>query len=212
MRVARAAARNVRGLVRFMLAVRQFHARPATDPIMALSALREAWGNLGFAAEASYLCAVLQFARESPGAILECGSGLTTLLLAFTVPQMTSSLEHLETWRRHVQTRLWWAGGCAKILRAPLRRYGAFDWYDLPADLPREFSLVICDGPPGETMGGRYGLLPVVGERLRKGAIILMDDAHRPNELTVLERWKQEAGWQYTIHGNARQAYAVVTV
>ena len=75
-----------------------------------------------------------------------------------------------------------------------------------------EFQLIVCDGPPGHTLGGRYGLLPIVGNRLRKGAVILLDDAERSEEQVALRRWAKEAGWEHTIKGDADNAYAVVTV
>ena len=47
---------------------------------------------------------------------------------------------------------------------------GSFVWYDVPKDVwPAEFRLVVCDGPPGDMKGGRYGLLPLVGARLPPG-------------------------------------------
>jgi Methyltransferase domain len=212
MRALKAAVRNLGSLARFTLAMRRFQLRLSSDRRVSLSAVLDAWGNAGFVADPSYLGAVVQHAQAAPGAILECGSGLTTLLLASIAPERTSSLEHLEIWRRHVRTRLWWAGGGASILRAPLRSYGSFEWYGIPSDLPRQFSLVVCDGPPAGTLGGRYGLLPVMGDRLCEGAIILLHDAERDGERAVLDRWAKEAGWRYSIHGDAKRAYAVVTV
>jgi hypothetical protein len=51
-----------------------------------------------------------------------------------------------------------------------------------------------------------------MGDQLSNGAIILLDDAHRAGERAVLNRWAKEAGWQYTIRGDSRCSYAVVTV
>jgi hypothetical protein len=65
--------------------------------------------------------------------------------------------------------------------------------------------------PPGTTPGGRYGLLPLLGDRLLKGAVILLD-ARRLDKQGVLQRWEKEAGWRYTIKDSGTTAYAVVTV
>ena len=76
--------------------------------------------------------------------------------------------------------------------------YGDFDWYEVTPNLPEEFSLVVCDGPPGMTRGGRYGLLPVMRERLH-GAEVLLDDASRAEEQKILSVWKTEFGTTYEL-------------
>ena len=73
---------------------------------------------------------------------------------------------------------------------APLRSYGEYQWYTPPRDaMPGRFSLVICEGPPGHTPGGRYGLLPVMHDRLAPGTVILLDDAARESEAQMLLKW-----------------------
>lgn len=74
---------------------------------------------------------------------------------------------------------------------SPLKDYGDFCWYDAPLEsMPDSFSLVICDGPPGATKGGRYGLVPFMRDRLRSGCVILLDDAEREEERTIAARWQ----------------------
>ena len=58
--------------------------------------------------------------------------------------------------------------------------------------LPRDFGLVVCDGPPGTIQGGRYGLMPVMGEYLRPDCRILLDDTNRRKEKELIERWAGE--------------------
>ena len=206
------ATRTLVDLVRFTLAARRFRLLSGSSRSKALPGLRTAWGNLGFTADVSYLLAVLDYAEGQRGHFVECGSGLTTVLLALIAPDKVWSLEHLEEWQRRVQTRLWLAGTEANVLLAPLTSYGPFQWYQIPAALPRELRFVVCDGPPGTTPGGRYGLLPLLGDRLPKGTVILLDDAGRPDEQLVLKRWEKEAGWRYTIKDSGTATFAVVTV
>ena len=86
-----------------------------------------------------------------------------------------------------------------------LRDYNRFCWYDPPlTQMPDNFSVVVCDGPPGETPGGRYGLLPVMQNTLASGCVILLDDAGRPQEREALDRWAQEAGTVYEIKGSKK--------
>jgi hypothetical protein len=210
--VLKAIVRSTASFAWFALAVQRFRVLPVSEWGAALPTLRDAWGNLGFSADLTHLRAALDYAQDSNGPILECGSGLTTPRLALLHGPAVWSLEHMAEWRRRIRGRLWLAGARGNVLHAPLKSYGSFEWYDVPAGLPSEFQLIVCDGPPGHTLGGRYGLLPIVGNRLRKGAVILLDDAERSEEQVALRRWAKEAGWEHTIKGDADNAYAVVTV
>jgi hypothetical protein len=166
-----------------------------------LEALREGWGNVTWSADVPYLADVATRAAAADRPVLECGSGLTTLLLAALAARRGIPvwvLEHDPRWSRRVAgrlRRLRRAGLSAVSLRlAPLRPYEGFSWYAPPLEeMPTRFGLVVCDGPPGDTPGGRYGLMPVMGERLA-GAVILLDDADRPGERKVLDRWAREHG------------------
>lgn len=79
-----------------------------------------------------------------------------------------------------------------------LASYGDYTWYVPPLEqMPSGFGLVICDGPPGDTLGGRYGMLPVMKTRLARHCVILLDDVQRPAEREVAERWARELGTTY---------------
>lgn len=182
-----------------------------------LAELQAGWGNESFAARTDYLEEVAARGLETRGPVLECGSGLTSVLLGLTAGRRgfeTWSLEHYTEWRERVASAL--ARGRVERVRvcdAPLRSYDGFDWYDPPlASMPEAFALVVCDGPPGMTKGGRYGLLPVMRERLGAGAIILLDDAEREGEADVLGRWSREARLTSEMRETPTGAYAVVTL
>jgi hypothetical protein len=164
-----------------------------------IAQLRFGWGNDRFSAPAPFLERVAERARNTGGPILECGSGSSTLflgLLAGARGVEVWSLEHDLEWLRATEARLrQFRVPGVRLLHAPLRAYGDFSWYAPPAEtpLPRRFTLVVCDGPPSRTThGGRYGLLPVLGDRLPPGTEILLDDAARPEEQAVIERWSAE--------------------
>jgi hypothetical protein len=169
------------------------------------------WGNAGFSSEPEYLDAVAAGAAATSGAILECGSGLTTLVLATIAADERRAVWSLEAdpnWCRTIRLALRRLGLSADLRLAPLRDYGDFDWYDVEAlELP-VFSLVVCDGPAGRTRGGRFGLVPVLGDRLGVGCTILLDDAERPGEREVLRRWDAETGLRYELRGREKP-YAV---
>jgi hypothetical protein len=162
-----------------------------------LVALRRSWGNPGYSPSMDLLTATARLALETEGPILECGSGLTTLLLGLLTRSRAIpvwSLEHHPKWhgriravlRRHRLAHV-------TVCHTPLTDYGSFQWYAEPSvPLPGDFRLVICDGPPGMTRGGRYGLMPVMRRRLAEDCIILLDDSHRRREREALEAWMIE--------------------
>jgi predicted O-methyltransferase YrrM len=180
-----------------------------------LNELQVGWGNQGFAATCDYLYEVMKLATATGGPILECGSGLTTILIGSVAGRRgirTYSLEHIPEWRKRVNDALVrYKIPNVEVLFSPLRDYGAFTWYEPPlAHLPDKFSLVICDGPPGTTQGGRFGLLPTLGQRLPAGSLILFDDADRPGEAAVLQRWSADWNVRVALSENITKAFATV--
>lgn len=180
-----------------------------------LAALRFGWANGWYAAHVDYLAEVARLAEATRGPVLECGSGLTTLLLGVLAGRRgveTWALEHSPLWHARVSAavRRYELPGVHLCL-APLADRGRFEWYDAPlAEMPRAFPLVVCDGPPGDTRGGRYGLIPVLGTRLPADALVLLDDAHRPGERETLRRWEQEADFRATLRETPTGTFALV--
>jgi predicted O-methyltransferase YrrM len=171
---------------------------PSLPDARTLRELRAGWGNEGFSAKNAYLAEIARLAAATAGPILECGSGASTLLLgALTLHRGVQiwTLENDPEWHALLSRELARQGLTnVHLCLVPLRAFGDFSWYGVAAaDLPPEFSLVVCDGPPGTTPGGRYGLLPLLRDRLPVGATILLDDAARPEEQQVLARWAAEA-------------------
>lgn len=182
----------------------------ATEPGSPLLAdLVYGWGNDGWSALQEYLAACIRHALAAKGPILECGSGLTTILIGTAAEKAGVdlwSMEHLPDWGDRVGHALKRHGlDSVRLHVASLRDYAGYAWYDPPLKaMPNNFSLVICDGPPGSTWGGRYGLLPIMGNRLAPGCIILLDDAARPDEQAIAQRWQAEAGARYETLGSQK--------
>jgi len=75
----------------------------------------------------------------------------------------------------------------------PIRSYEAFDWYSLDGVAPpTNIGFVVCDGPPGGTRGGRYGLGPLMRPYMAPGCILLIDDTQRQHETEIVQRWCAE--------------------
>lgn len=183
-----------------------------------LAQLVRGWNNDNFVATPQYLRAIAEACAAARLPILECGSGLTTIVCATMAAKAGGAemwtLEHHLAWFDRVRAATRTIGSKNLHLQlAPLRTYGEFDWYDVPIDrMPNRFGLVICDGPPGTTRGGRYGLIPVLAGRLAPGTLILVDDAHREAEHAVIERWSHSVPMHFTIEKTGSRAFARATL
>jgi hypothetical protein len=183
-----------------------------------ISQLHAAWGNPEFIATVSYLEAVATHAVALKGHVLECGSGLSTLLLGVLADVngfQVWTLEHNREWFRtlsHVLQRH--KVGNVHLCFAPLRDFGGgVSWYDAPvSELPREFSLIVCDGPPNwKTPGGRYGLVIAMRERFAPSWNILLDDPKAAEKTGMLARLELEPGVSVAKHTYDDGAFLWIT-
>jgi hypothetical protein len=183
------------------------------DPKM-LRRLRWAWANPN-SADVEYLGAVANAAATTDGAILECGSGLSTVVvgvIATRKGRKFTSLEHSAWWSRSVRASLKLAGASGADYQVkPLRSYEGFEWYD-PQNVDGDITLVICDGPPATSRGGRYGLMPVMSTKLAENGRIFLDDYDRLSEGSVVSRWEAEFGWSLEqVYSSAKGKFASLT-
>ncbi len=160
------------------------------------------WGNEAWSADSEYLISCLEHARQAPGPILECGSGLSTLLIGAVVQKtgnLLCSLEHQKIWGNRLAKQLKRYRITSVHLHVrPLKDYADFAWYQAPEVVTaNKYTLVVCDGPPSATRGGRYGLIPVMKARLAPGCVILLDDAGRTHEQLIANRWAIELCSRY---------------
>ena len=196
---ARKWARRAFDAFKFDRAMRRFIADPQTavrSGSSVLPDLIDGWGNSGWSALDEYLRVGVEHVLQADDAVVECGTGLSTLLFGAVAQQRGVeywALEHLPEWSEKLSQQLARYGVSVQVSTRPLRSYVGFDWYDPPLhEMPPQFSLVICDGPPSRTVGGRYGLVPVMRRRLKPGCIILLDDAEREHEREVAHLWQSE--------------------
>jgi methyltransferase family protein len=158
------------------------------------------FGNEGWSCEENYAAVCAAEAELATRPILECGSGVSTLLLAAVAERtgnVVHSLESAPEWVDRVSSELArHCLNCATVHHAPLVPFGEYEWYDVPGlDLPADIGLVICDGPPSKTtLGHRYGLYPQMRSRLAPGCVLLSDDTLREADRAVVERWGVESG------------------
>lgn len=148
--------------------------------------------------------------RLRPQTIFEFGTGLSTLCLArylFELWEDSSrprvfSVEQNE-WQVEKSLRQITTHGLedsVRILHAPLTVQTieglATECYDLPDMRLTEFlngtrpDMVLVDGPSGEGTV-RFGTLPLLHAHTAPQAVFYLDDAFRPEELDVAERWNR---------------------
>lgn len=178
-----------------------------------LEQLREVWDG-GGSADVDLVQDMCRRAKDADRPILECGSGMTTLLLGIYSSMPVLALEDSLAWTKRIRAAIRWygLGDTVVVAHCPLVRWQNFTWYDVSgAPLSDAYSLVVCDGPIGERdpdQLSRYGLVPAMGERIAD-ATILLDDVERAAEQKTLRLW-QKHGRSYRIEDPATRSYAVV--
>lgn len=157
-----------------------------------LQDLVNGWGNEGWSGQIELLEACIALGRSAKGPILECGSGLTTLVLGAVSSHPVITLEHNPIWGAYTHSMLEKHGIQAEIRCAPLKDYGDFEWYQA-GELP-EIALVVCDGPPRTVKGGRTGLASVMDHLT--GAAFLMDDPSKESLDAISAAHPRAIGFQ----------------
>lgn len=139
-----------------------------------------------------------------PEAIVEIGSGSSTLVLAGAARANglghVVAVEHLDLYAKTTQRLIDDAGltEWATVIHRPLQPVDVggkmFDWYALEeGDLPLSIDLLIVDGPPGSVgEHARYPALPLLRPALGDGVRIVLDDVNRADEKSIVERWVDE--------------------
>lgn len=182
------------------------------DPL--LSDLVYGWDNTAWSAETEYLVACIEHAMLTKGTILECGSGISTLILGVIAKQRNLghiALESSPEWRQHVSAYLAHYGLTnTQVVDAPIKSYEDFEWYEAPPKTSLgDVTLVICDGPPSKTRGGRFGLMPVMHSALSSECIILLDDAERQEEQDIADNWQRRYGTRHTMVGEEKPYFHI---
>lgn len=141
-----------------------------------------------------------------PRRLLELGSGVSTLLMAYAVRKAgrgdVIAIEHDAAHRRRVLELLERHGlrdrvRIVEAALAPLSLHGERHvWYDEATvrDAARAgdpFDLLVVDGPPVPP-ASRYPAIPVLRGSLSPGAVALLDDADRREARSNLTRWSEE--------------------
>jgi hypothetical protein len=148
---------------------------------------------------------MVELVGRTKGGIVECGSGLSSLvgaLLLEHTERYWTALEHNEEWAGWMEQL---ADDCGlnrcRVVAARIHDYGAFDWYgNIEQSLPEKIELVVCDGPPASTRGGRLGALHVLATSLAPRSWLILDDTDRRGEREILNAWQEHfATWSFSV-------------
>lgn len=159
----------------------------------------------GWAASPDLLLALARHARDQqPRIVLECSSGVSTLVLARCMQQngggKVISLEHDAGYAERTRELLRRHGlsDWAEVLHAPLRSHVLhgehWPWYDLTGlALSGPIDMLVVDGPPQAVRRmARYPAGPLLLPRLAPDGWVFLDDAGRTDEQAMLARWRLE--------------------
>jgi predicted O-methyltransferase YrrM len=138
--------------------------------------------------------------RRQPELILECGSGLSTLVMAHALRSNGTgrvvALEHSEKyrdltmeWARDQEVEQWLDVRLAPLVPVTLEGE-EWPWYSTEVLPDGEIDLLFVDGPPGETtLNARFPAFPILVGRLSSEAMVILDDSSRVEEAKIAERW-----------------------
>lgn len=133
------------------------------------------WGNEGWSANHEYLAAVLRHARAGAGPVLECGSGLSTLVLGLALRHRARtvwSLEHDPFWTERTSALLRSYGvETVDLYAAELRSDGWYAWYQPRwTGCPPTLRWSCAMGLPAARRAGAMACCPSCGLAWRRAA------------------------------------------
>ncbi len=177
-----------------------------------------------WSAAADFLEIVVRYCLDhAPSFILECGSGVSTLMLSrccqINGKGKVVSLEDGAPFadRSRAYLERYGLDAYATVLHAPLAPVRIDDvdyqWYRREAIPEGDIDMFVIDGPSGFIgKNARYPALPLMQPRLVKGCRVFLDDAARPDEREIVGLWQSHcAGLQHEYLDTARGC-SVLTV
>ncbi len=167
----------------------------------------------GWAASPDFLLVIARLVAElQPRSVVECGSGVTSVVLSRLLSIMPGanilSFDHDPNFAQKTAEMLRerdLPGPVGlSIAAAPMTQHvingETFNWYMTEGVMvPEKIDLLVVDGPivNNENPLARYPALPILGPYLSDRAVVVLDDANRPSEQQTLQRWVQEfPGWR----------------
>jgi predicted O-methyltransferase YrrM len=142
--------------------------------------------------------------QQRPQVVVELGSGVSTLITGYGLQTLAQgklvSVDHDVDFTAVSRSRIKQHGlsDCVQVIHAPLISLSIqgqpWQWYDVSSLKNIDgIDLLIVDGPPQQPgTQVRYPALPLLFDRLKPGALIVVDDFMRTDEQTMVQRWLAE--------------------
>jgi predicted O-methyltransferase YrrM len=194
--------------------------RSAEDAAALSAALGQAAPLFGrWAAEGDFAGMIARELERSPALVVECGSGLTTLVIANKLRQSGSgrvvSFEHDPFYADRTDRLITLAGlsEVAQVVKAPLRSQQfsnrMVEWYDrsiVEQTIKGKIDVLVVDGPPQITPWARWPALEVFYSRLAETPVVLLDDGRTRETSRAVRAWVEhftdlELYWLDTVKG-----------
>ncbi len=135
-----------------------------------------------------------------PKTILECSSGLTTVVLARCcqlnnkgeVFSLENGYQYVTETEGHIER--YELSDYATVIHAPLEEVTVdgkeFRWYALDSVPDKSIDMLVIDGPSGFIQKhSRYPAIPVLMDKLSDSCIVFLDDAGRQDEREIVDMW-----------------------
>ena len=141
--------------------------------------------------------------QTRPETILECSSGITTLVLARCcqingfghVYSLENGDEYADVTSKQLER--FGLSTFADVIYSPLQNKviasQSYDWYQTDKINISSIDMLVVDGPSGFIQkNSRYPALPMLFNNLAKGCKVFLDDAARSDEKEIVEIWLSE--------------------
>ncbi len=154
------------------------------------------WGDPLAQADERFLRSVLAEARAADGAVLQCGTSLTTLILGSICDQDDQPKKQLwcleadPHWANMVRSWLTeYQINSAHVIHSAAKLFKSYVWYSLdPNRLAREYHLVICDGNRASVKGA-VATVHRIADRLAQQFVILIRNVGSSADMKELAAW-----------------------
>ena len=153
-------------------------------------------------ADSGYLTIVAaQIAAQRPALVVELGGGVSTLIAAKALQRHGGgrliTVDHIAGCTATTRDALHAVGLDAEFRTAPLARSpGGWpgQWYPeagMRLPVTAKIDLLLVDGPPWALHPFGRGAAASLFDRIAVGGVVLLDDAARPGERVVAQRWRR---------------------
>jgi len=147
---------------------------------------------------------ISEIENNKPKVILECGSGVSTLIMAYCMEKTGNghiwSLEHdkkyADIMKHTIESHQ--LSDKISLLYTPLKKIRLKDeswrWYETSfLEETGPIDLLFVDGPPESTGNlARYPALPLLINYMNLNAVVIIDDASRKDEQEMIKRWLED--------------------